>query len=62
MKRFESFRRGYRTVIIALVSLLTPITLGAGHGAEVAYKFKILDIPLHFTFLGEERDNIRTVL
>jgi len=28
------------------------------YGAEVAYKFTTVDIPLHFTFLGQERNDI----
>jgi uncharacterized membrane protein len=31
---------------------------GISHAADIAYKFEILDIPLHFTFLGEKRKDI----
>jgi hypothetical protein len=30
---------------------------GISHAADLAYKFEIVDIPLHFTFLGEQRDD-----
>ena len=32
--------------------------VGAGYGADAAYNFTTMDIPLHFTFLGQERDDI----
>jgi hypothetical protein len=32
--------------------------VGVSYGADAAYNFTIMDIPLHFTFLGQERDDI----
>src|SRR5207244_12151527 len=32
--------------------------VGASYGADAAYNFTTMDIPLHFTFLGQERDDI----
>src|SRR5436189_6488497 len=32
--------------------------VGASYGADAAYNFTTMDIPLHFTFHGQERDDI----
>jgi uncharacterized membrane protein len=47
-------------VIGLLVGTLLSLAalVDVGYGAEAAYKFKTVDIPLHFTFLGQQRDDI----
>jgi probable HAF family extracellular repeat protein len=40
----------------ALASLAALVS--ASYGADAAYKFTVVDIPLHFTFLGQQRDDI----
>jgi probable HAF family extracellular repeat protein len=44
----------------AMVVLFGPLifTGGVSYAAEAPYKFKILDIPLHFTLNGQQRDDI----
>src|SRR4029077_4420233 len=34
------------------------VLLGVSHAADIAYKFEIVDMPLHIMFLGEPRDDI----
>ena len=46
-----------RCIVVSLVLALT-LCLRPGHGAERAYTFTIVDIPLHFTFGGRPRDDI----
>jgi uncharacterized membrane protein len=40
------------------IFLSLAILVGVSYGEEAAYKFTTVDIPLHFTFLGQERDDI----
>ena len=45
-------------VISSGIFLFLAVLLGVSHAADIAYKFEIVDIPLHITFLGEPRDDI----
>jgi hypothetical protein len=50
-----------RQVIVGLLigTLLSlAVLIGVSYGGEVEYKFRIVDIPLQFTFLGQQRDDI----
>lgn len=40
-------------ILLSLASLP-----GISHAADIVYNFTVLDIPLHFTFLGERRNDI----
>lgn len=50
-----------RQVIVGLLigTLLSlAVLIGVSYGGEAEYKFRIVDIPLQFTFLGQQRDDI----
>jgi uncharacterized membrane protein len=40
------------------VFLFLAVLLGVSHAADIAYKFEIVDMPLHVMFLGNPRDDI----
>ena len=40
------------------IFLFLAVLPGISHAADLAYKFEIVDIPLHITFLGEPLDDI----
>lgn len=45
-------------VISSGIFLFLAVLLGVSHAADIAYKFEIVDMPLHIMFLGEPREDI----
>jgi hypothetical protein len=46
------------TFVGLLISCLLVTAEGAAYAEEAAYKFKIVDVPLHFSFQGQDRQDI----
>jgi len=51
--------RMFSETVLALLASLSLVVLAAdAYGADAPYKFTVTDVPLHFTFLGQEREDI----
>jgi uncharacterized membrane protein len=58
MKRVRIFGEVIIVGLLIGTFLSSTALVRVSYGADAAYKFKIEDIPLHFTFLGQEHDDI----